>query len=302
MPLWRKTTPPLMALGLAAILAFAGSTSVPAAAASGTSQLFSYPDFSSVSGLQLNGTAQQDASRDVLSLTRPVPGQAGSAFATQQVDLTQSFSTTFVFNLSNGSSPPADGITFTIQGSSAGGAALGQSGGGLGVMGLSPAAWVEFDTWYNGGIDINANHVAVLTSTNATETSTSAADPGFALYGGGPVHAWVSYDASVNTLSVWASLTPTQPAMSLLTMPINLAQVVGASGSVGFTGATGAYDAEQDLLTWQFTGAASNQSAAPATVFVHGINGNAEASDARSKAETHRIGARWCSRWQHTAT
>ena len=141
-------------------------------------------------------------------------------------------------------------------------------------MGLSPAAWVEFDTWYNGGIDINANHVAVLNSTNATETSTSAVDPGFALYGDGPVHAWVSYDASTNTLTVWASLTPTQPATSLLTVPINLAHVVGSSGFVGFTGATGAYDSEQDLTMWQLTGTAAAQSAQQTAVFVHGINGN----------------------------
>lgn len=255
------------------MLAVAGSAPVRAAAASGPSELFSYPDFSTVSGLQLNGTAQQ-ATGNVLSLTRPVPGGAGSVFGTQQVDLTQSFSTSFVFNLSNGSSPPADGITFTVQGSSGGATALGQSGGGLGVMGLSPAAWVEFDTWYNGGIDINANHVAVLTSANATETSTSAVDPGFALYGGGPVHAWVTYDATAQTLSVWASLTPTQPPAPLVNIPINLAQLVGASAFVGFTGATGAYDAEQDLVSWQFTGAAAIQTTETSVVFVHGINGN----------------------------
>ena len=125
MPLPRKTMPTLIALPLTTVFTLAASASVPVAAASGSSDLFSYPDFSTVSGLQLNGTAQQLPVGNVLSLTRPVPSAAGSVFATQQVDLTRNFSTSFVFNLSNGSAPPADGVTFAIQGSSAGAAALG---------------------------------------------------------------------------------------------------------------------------------------------------------------------------------
>lgn len=260
-----------LALAASVIITSGLVAGVPVSAATSLPLLFDYPDFSSVAGLQLNGTAEQ--SGNLLSLTRPTDYQAGSAFDLTKVDLTRDFATSFEFNLSNGSSPPADGLTFAIQNAPQGTSALGSVGGGLGVMGLASAAWVEFDTYYNSGIDINANHIAVLSSNDNVENNSNAVDPGFPLHGDGPVYAWVSYDAASSSISVWASPSSTRPASPLLVAPLDLAQVVGASGFVGFTAAVGASNSQQDVLGgWTFDGypapTASN------VVFVHGINGN----------------------------
>ncbi len=68
--------------------------------------------FASNGDLQANGSASFPSG--VARLTPAQNGQAGSVFSKSLVDIT-SFSTTFTFQLSAGTNPIADGMTFTVQ-------------------------------------------------------------------------------------------------------------------------------------------------------------------------------------------
>src|SRR5262249_7946888 len=75
--------------------------------------------FADHSDLTSNGRAQSTA-----DMARLPPGQntkAGSVFANDPVDITN-FTTTFTFQMAKGSTPIADGITFTVQAATPGSA------------------------------------------------------------------------------------------------------------------------------------------------------------------------------------
>lgn len=84
-----------------------------------------FPDFSSTAGLTLNGSTA--LAGNLLRLTNASTFQAGTAFANAPIALTQSFQSHFQINLSGGSAPSADGLTFIIQNSVAQAAALGRA-------------------------------------------------------------------------------------------------------------------------------------------------------------------------------
>src|SRR5574340_58953 len=147
--------------GLLSVLFGAGmSLSVTANATTIT-----YPDFSSTSGLTLNGNAAQVG--DVRRVTPATFGQAGGGVSTNPISLASnaSFSTAFQFRFTNpggacdGQGCGADGIVFIVQTNSNNG---GGGGGGIGYDGIPNSVGIEFDTWNNGSIDGNSsNHVGI---------------------------------------------------------------------------------------------------------------------------------------------
>src|ERR1051326_4277182 len=74
-----------------------------------------FNDFSSTNNLALNGSAAQSAT--ALRITPAFGNQVGSAWYVTKQPLANGFSTTFKFQLSNPSNPPADGFAFVIQNS-----------------------------------------------------------------------------------------------------------------------------------------------------------------------------------------
>jgi uncharacterized protein YjbI with pentapeptide repeats len=211
-----------------------------------------YADFSSTSGLTLNeNTTRSMQSGNALRLTDSGGNEAGSAFSGTQISLGQSFTTHFQFSMHDSvSNPAADGITFTIQNSTSGTKALGSNGGSLGYAGIAPSLAVEFDIWNNGTTDSNnANHVAILTGGNINDAVLTI--PNFFMYGNGPVNAWIDYNATTTTLSVYVSQFTAKPATALLTYNYNLASNIGSTAYVGFTAGTGAANAFQDIQNWQ---------------------------------------------------
>jgi hypothetical protein len=78
----------------------------------GTTVIDHSAGFASNSDLQANGNSSFTSG--VARITPAANGQAGSVFAKNQVNATN-FSTTFNFQMSAGSNPIADGLTFTIQ-------------------------------------------------------------------------------------------------------------------------------------------------------------------------------------------
>lgn len=107
-----------------------------------------YPNFTSASGLILNGAAT--TVNGVLRVTPDLPYQLGSAWFTDQEDVADAFMTTFQFQLEHSSVPYADGIWFGIQNASA-----------TSEPGSSNSFEVEFDTFQNTW-DPNNNHVAFM--------------------------------------------------------------------------------------------------------------------------------------------
>lgn len=138
--------------------------------ASATTTTLSFPDFSDVSDLQLNGSATTAVSdgRSVLRLTPSLPLQSGSAFVKDAVSLSNeaSFSAFFQFRISNpagigdNDGQGADGLVFVIQTVSD---TAGGIGAGLGYASIDNSLGIEFDTFDNEDIfdDFDGNHIGV---------------------------------------------------------------------------------------------------------------------------------------------
>ena len=236
-----------MKVGLLGAAVAAALVSSPALA---TTIVFN--DFSSTTGLQLNGSAAaaNDGSRTVLRVTPSAQNQAGSVFSTNPVTLGAdvSFSTRFTFNFNNQYNGGADGIVFTVQTNSNN---VGGLGGGIGYQGVANSVGIEFDNWYNAGYDINDNHVGIDLSGSVASTS-SIASP-FALDGGQDLTAWVDYNGATEQLEVRLASSNIRPALALLSYNVNLAGVLDTPNAfVGFTSGTGAAAANHDIVNWEF--------------------------------------------------
>ena len=231
-------------LGAAAALALMSS---PALA---TTIVFN--DFSSTTGLKLNGAAASanDGSRAVLRVTPSNYNQAGSVFSTNPITLGAdvSFSTRFTFNFNNQLNGGADGIVFTVQTNSNN---VGGLGGGIGYQGVSNSVGIEFDNWYNSGYDIDDNHVGIDLGGNIASVLSTTSP--FALDGGQDLTAWVDYNGATNLLEVRMASSNIRPVAALLSYNVNLAGVLGTPNAfVGFTSGTGAAAANHDIVNWEF--------------------------------------------------
>lgn len=226
---------------------------------------FLYEDFSSTTGLQLNGNATTGvvapATGTALRLTPGGTFQAGSAFTTAMVPLNNqaSFSTYFQFQMPNAGGladadgPGADGIVFVVQTVSN---SVGSSGGGIGYQGIPHSLGVEIDTFDNNlPADQNGNHVGVDVNGNIDSL---AQVPEPTRFNNGQIwNMWVDYNGSSKMLDINWSLSTTRPAVPQIAFSLapqgGLVGLLGQSSAfVGFTAATGAGFADQDILNWQF--------------------------------------------------
>jgi hypothetical protein len=243
-----------------------------------------YPNFSSIAGLNLVGNAATVAGyhgQTVLRLAPALASQGGSAWSTTSISFNSgagTFSTYFQFQITNpGGIDPADGIVFVLQPVSAG---VGGVGGSIGYGGVTPSVGIEFDTYQNSW-DPNDNHVGVDIDGGAnvpgTLTSLITATPGGVSNCTSPVgvanclangdlwSVWIDYDGT-NLLVAVADNSTTRPATNLITFPINVPCVlangtVGGTGCptpattayVGFTSGTGSGFENHDIVDWTYT-------------------------------------------------
>ena len=220
---------------------------------------FSFPDFSTVAGLNLNGDAAQVGNS--LRLTSSFPGQLGSAWFNLPQQVQNGFQSTFQFQITDLQLNGADGLAFVIQNSSAG--ALGAPGGAMGYGGIFNSVAVEFDTWQNLVSDFsptfllgdpNDNHLSVHTR----GTLPNSFDEGFSLgsttlipnLSDGSIHiAEITYAAG--NLSVFLDDLAAPRLVVALNLATTLNLADGRAG-VGFTAATGGAYENHDILNWQF--------------------------------------------------
>lgn len=113
----------------------------------------------------LNGSAVDYGNGEYL-LTPASGRQVGSIWFNDKVSLNESFVLNFELYFGTKENG-ADGMTFCLQPVST---SIGVSGGGLGVQGVKPSFFAEFDTYRNGG-DPSYDHVAIQKNGNVNNGS-----------------------------------------------------------------------------------------------------------------------------------
>lgn len=233
---------------VAAVLAVAllGALPVSVSAQGG----FDFPDFTSIAGIALNGSASQIGS--IMRLTPAAPEVAGSAWYAGKQVVGGGFRTEFTFRITRGG---ADGFAFLIQNHDL--AALGTVGGGIGYSGFPNSVAVEFDTWNNAvAADPNGNHISVHTGgpleNNGRHENSLGADTTIPLLADGGVHAAaIEYSVHDNKLKVFLDDPVTPRLVVGLDLSATLLLDDGAAW-VGFTAATGGVVQSHDILSWTF--------------------------------------------------
>jgi Legume lectin domain len=278
----------IMLAAIAALLFVTASTAASAQAPScPTSPAFT-PDFSlNQTCLTLNNNGAVagypgfyapvlPAPSGVTQVLRLTPNQfftAGSAWYGSQQPVAGAFSTTFTFQLtgtSQGGSGNADGIAFVIQNSAV--TALGPDGCGIGFgsdslidctsgSGITNSLAIEFNTFLNAGVDTSANSVWIQ---NCSGTGANSVDPGCTVLTGANNNLPITLaDGNVHTVTINYS-GPTTKLLDVIVdnndlfpggVFFDLTTIGLNSGNawVGFTGATGGGDDNQDILSWTFT-------------------------------------------------
>ena len=222
--------------------------------------IFNISDFTGACGTTLTCVGSTAVAGTALRLTPAVGGQSGAGYSTNAITLgsNATFSTTFQFQITNpGGIAPADGLTFVLARNPAG---LGVGGGGLGYQGVPNSVAVEFDTFFNGGVDTDSNHVAI--DTGGVLTNTALANPYGVSNCGAPNTAlgclsngdiWtalIGYDGSNLSVSVQDAGNAVQYLIS--SFPIDIAAALGTNTAfVGFTSGTGSGFENHDILNWK---------------------------------------------------
>lgn len=209
--------------------------------------------FAGATQFSYNGSAYLNGS--VLRLTDSRQSQAGSAFFLHAVPIGQ-FHAGFTFQIGAGSAS-ADGMTFTLQGSSP--HAVGASGGGLGygadpapgsaATGIPHSMAVKFDLYNNAGE--GANSTGLFINGIAPTLPAAALPANIDFHSGHPFSVLLGYDGT--TLSVTIRDTVTAAAATQ-NYAVNIPAIVGGgSAFIGFTGGTGGSTALQEVVNLNFT-------------------------------------------------
>jgi hypothetical protein len=230
---------------LAAALSITAAPAPAVAAEGGTGTSHVVPGFPELS---LNGTATVMPGHRI-RLTNGGFSQTGSAWSTNQIDVTRSFQTTFRAFL-HGPDLGADGVAFVVQ--AEGPRALGGRGGGLGYRGINPSVAVELDTFHNAP-DPAGDHVGIVLRGNP-DIHLATASPAKPLLGRRTT-VRVAYNARAHTLRVDVDGTPA------LNQAVDVAGELGTGTAwIGFTGATGDLTSDQDILSWTVAAIAPRRS------------------------------------------
>lgn len=204
---------------------------------------------------QLSGNGGQAVlGNDCYRLTQAQNNQFGSMWFRRKADLNQEFDLSATLNFGNTDGNGADGIVFAFQNlcSNAGG-----GGGGIGIQGVSPSIFVEFDTYRNPEFNDPTNdHIAILRDGQVNHNSgASLVAPVCALSNCGNIENGTNFLVRIH----W------QPALQKLDVYFNnelrtsytgnvIANIFGGNPYVywGFTSATGGFNNQHTVCIESF--------------------------------------------------
>ena len=184
-------------------------------------------------GWQLNGGVQRLAAGTLV-----IPDRTNTATSTwfERPVTTANFEASFVYEAQG--SRPADGLAFVLQRSTAGLAAIGTSGNGLGYTGMpGPKVGLLFNIFDKPGVRLDTGG----------ETGGFESVPWLV---GGPVTVRIVYDATTGTLTATLSRVGYTPFSK--TWSVDLSNILGSQAFVGFTSGTGLYAATQTIQNFKF--------------------------------------------------
>jgi hypothetical protein len=165
---------------------------------------------------------------------------AGAAYlpAPYAITATASFSVTLSFRiLATGNG--GDGLALIWQSDPRGTAALGATGEGIGYDGVTPSVDVEFDTLPNFWETLDMQHVAITTN-GGYKTPLAMTGVAMSLSDGTTLYAWIDYDATAHSLSVYLSELAQRPASPFLAATVDFDAILGPQAYLGITAACGA--------------------------------------------------------------
>lgn len=201
---------------------------------------FFYSDFSSTSGLTLNGTAEQFGS--IVRLTHDeINGEAGNMWFDTEQSVQGGFSTEFEFRCDGVGTIPADGVAFGIQ--NQGSNTLGVGGGDNGMGGIQNSVYVNFQSFWN---------AISLISVDQDGNQTTVASTSFSgLHRTDPWLANISYDGTTKSWNVLLD------GSTVLTANFDMDTVLNYDNSseayVGIGGGTGLGYDNNDVHSWRMT-------------------------------------------------
>jgi Bacterial lectin len=221
--------------------------------------IFAYANFSDLTGLTLNGNAEQAGLS--LLVGPPLIDQVGSVFYNNRVNVGQGFQSVFTLQIvpSDTSFTTADGMSFIIQNSSLN--ALGTQTGQPGYYGIPDSIAVEFDTFYNPQIsDPNNNHIGIQSCGTLPNTYDHASSCDLGLQPDLPVtladglthQVMVSY---IPDASGAGPFTVVVDKTVVLTRMLNLSRLLALNGNdawVGFTAGSGDDWESGTVRNWTF--------------------------------------------------
>nr|Q39529.1 RecName: Full=Agglutinin-2; AltName: Full=Agglutinin II; AltName: Full=ClAII; AltName: Full=LecClAII; Flags: Precursor [Cladrastis kentukea]AAC49137.1 lectin precursor [Cladrastis kentukea] len=218
--------------------------------------------------LILQGDAKISSGGDSLQLTKtdtsgkPVRGSVGRALYYTPLHLWDSstnrlasFQTTFTFVLSSPTNNPGDGIAFFIAPPETT-IPPGSSGGLLGLFSpdnalnnsLNQIVAVEFDTFVNNNWDPSHRHIGI-----DVNTIKSSATVRWQRENGSLATAQISYNSDTKKLSVVSSYPNTQANEDYtVSYDVDLKTELPEWVRVGFSGSTGGYVQNHNILSWTF--------------------------------------------------
>jgi hypothetical protein len=190
------------------------------------------------------GLASNPFASDKLILTDGVTDTAVAVWNQQTVPLSGTF--TVQFDYQAGGSKAADGVTFAFQ--NEGLTAAGGAGGLLGYVGITGATAAYQINIYNGHT-IGSNFVTTNTSGSYLTTGNVAFNSG------NVIQVKLEFDGTSQTVTENLTDTVTGATFSRTYSNINLANLLGASAYIGFTGGDGGATSIQTVSAFSYTNA-----------------------------------------------
>jgi autotransporter-associated beta strand protein len=237
--------------GTLAVTGAGGLGTGPVNLSGGTLSVSGGPPIVTVTGFGGSGTGWTQNGNavfpggDVLQLTDAVNGQVGSAWNNTPVP-TRAFTASFRYTVPVASAPPADGITFTLQ--NQGTNAIGGGGGLLGYGGITPSAALRINIYPPNTTGGTGSGYSLLLNGAAPDGTPAIpiapVDPGLVAT---PTDVVMNFDGTN------ATVTFTQGANMFSTGPVPFSFAIGSTALLGFTGATGGLNAQQQISNFTFT-------------------------------------------------